>query len=110
MLISRIWHGYTESKNANAYEKLLRSEIFPYIQSKNITGFKGIQLMKKNLADETEFITIMWFDSWQAVKDFAGEDYENAVVPEAAQKLLKRYDAVSRHYEVLIDAASNQKH
>jgi hypothetical protein len=45
----------------------------------------------------------MEFDSIQAVKDFAGENYEQAVVPENARKVLKRFDALSQHYKVLID-------
>jgi hypothetical protein len=45
----------------------------------------------------------MEFDSIQAVKDFAGENYEQAVVPENARKVLKRFDATSQHYEVVID-------
>jgi hypothetical protein len=52
---------------------------------------------------ETEFITIMWFDSLKAVEEFAGKDYEKAVVPEKAQKILSRYDDRSQHYEVIIE-------
>jgi hypothetical protein len=49
MKISRIWHGYTTFENAHAYESLLRSEVFPYIQSRNIPGFKSIQLLRRNI-------------------------------------------------------------
>lgn len=104
MKISRIWHGYTTPENADVYELLLRSEIFPHIQNRNIKGFKSIQLLKRNFNGETEFITIMEFDNIQAVKDFAGEDYAQAVVPENARKVLKRFDATSQHYEVIVDA------
>jgi heme-degrading monooxygenase HmoA len=103
MKISRIWHGYTTFENADKYESLIHSEIFPHIQNRNITGFKSIQLLRRNINNETEFITIMEFDSIQAVKEFAGEDYEQAVVPENARKVLKRFDATSQHYEVAID-------
>ena len=105
MKISRIWHGYTTPENADVYESLLRSEIFPHIQNRNIAGFNSIQLLRRVINDETEFITIMEFNSMQAVKEFAGEDYEQAVVPEAAQKILKRFDATSQHYEVIVDAS-----
>ena len=47
-----------------------------------------------------EFITIMWFDSWDAVKAFAGEDHEAAYVPASARQLLARFDERSQHYEV----------
>ena len=105
MKISRIWHGYTTHENADSYETLLRSEIFPHIQNRNITGFNSIQLLRRVINDETEFITIMQFNNIQAVKDFAGENYEKAVVPEAARKVLKRFDATSQHYEIIVDAS-----
>ena len=101
-MISRIWHGYTTLENADAYEKLLREEIFVGIKNRKITGYKGIQLLRRQLETETEFITIMWFDSYDSVKRFAGDDYEKAVVPDKAQKILSRYDRESQHYDVII--------
>jgi heme-degrading monooxygenase HmoA len=101
-MISRIWHGYTIIGNADAYEKLLNEEIFVGIKNRNISGYKGIQLLRRQLPGETEFITIMWFDSLDSIKMFAGEDYENAVVPEKAQKILSHYDKKSQHYDVKI--------
>lgn len=100
-MISRIWHGYTSFENADIYENLLKEEIFVGINNREIKGFKEIQLFKRQLENEVEFITIMWFDSHESVKEFAGEEYENCVVPESAQKVLKHYDARSQHYEVV---------
>jgi heme-degrading monooxygenase HmoA len=100
-MIARIWHGWTAPEQADAYEKLLKEEIFPGIASKKVSGFKGIRLLRRSLeSNEVEFVTIMWFDSWQAVKQFAGEDYEQAVVPPKARALLSRFDQRSQHYEV----------
>ncbi|HET9055974.1 MAG TPA: antibiotic biosynthesis monooxygenase [Chitinophagaceae bacterium] len=99
-MIARIWHGYTDKSNANAYETLLKNEIFTGIAKKNIVGYKGIQLLRRELENEVEFITIMWFDTLQAIKDFAGTDYETAVVLPQARALLKRFDAKSQHYEI----------
>lgn len=101
-MISRIWHGYTSLENAGVYENLLKEEIFTGIKNRQITGYKGIQLLKRDLGNEIEFITIMWFDSIEAVKEFAGNEYENCVVPEKAQRILSHYDKFSQHYEVLI--------
>jgi heme-degrading monooxygenase HmoA len=101
-MISRIWHGYTAFENADSYERLLREEIFTGIKGRNIKGYKGIQLLRRNMEHEIEFITIMWFDSIDSVIEFAGKDYENAVVPEKAQRILTRYDNKSQHYEVKI--------
>ena len=99
-MISRIWHGWTTLENAEAYESLLKSEIFLGIKTRKIDGFKGIHLLRRNIEEEVEFITIMWFDSLESVRAFAGEDYELAVVPPKARNLLSRFDARSQHYEV----------
>lgn len=99
-MIGRIWHGWTMPENADDYENLLRQEIFPGIAAKNVQGYRGIQLFRRPIGGEVEFITIMWFDSWEAVKQFAGEDYELAYVPAQARKILARYDERSQHYEI----------
>ncbi len=102
-MISRIWHGWTAPAKADAYEALLKSEIFLGIKNRQISGYRGIHLFRRNLGDEVEFITIMWFDSIEAVRAFAGEDYEVAVVPPKARELLSRFDARSQHYEVKVE-------
>ena len=99
-MIGRIWHGWTTPENADAYEELLRHEIFEGIKGRHIEGFREIQLLRRSLESEVEFTTIMWFDSIEAIRTFAGEDYEVAVVPPKARVLLSRYDGRSQHYEV----------
>lgn len=99
-MIARIWHGYTTKKNANAFENLLKQEIFKGIASKKIAGYKGIQLLKREVENEFEFTTIMWFETIASVKQFMGEDYETAYVLPQAQKLLLRYDKKSIHCEL----------
>lgn len=99
-MISRIWHGYTTPENANTYENLLKEEIFVGIHDRNISGFREIQLFRRELGTEVEFITVMWFDSLEAVRIFAGKDYEVAVVPPKARVVLSRFDERSQHYEV----------
>ena len=99
-MISRVWHGWTTPENADAYESLLKSEIFQGIKNRQIEGYKGIHLLRRNHGDEVEFVTVMWFESIEAVRSFAGEDYEVAVVPKKARALLSRFDARSQHYAV----------
>jgi heme-degrading monooxygenase HmoA len=99
-MISRIWRGWTTPQNADVYEGLLRNEIFPGILGRNIQGFKRIELYRATVADEVEFVTVMWFDHMDAVKAFAGADYETAVVPPKARAVLTRFDPRSQHYEV----------
>jgi len=102
-MISRIWHGWTTPANADAYESLLKNEILVGIQNRQIEGLHGIQLLRRNLGDETEFITIMRFNTIEAVCTFAGEDHEAAVVPQKARKLLSRFDQRSQHYQVKVE-------
>ena len=100
-MVGRIWHGWTEPENADKYEKLLKEEIFPGIAAKKVPGYKKIQLFRRPIDNnQVEFITIMWFDSWEAVKQFAGEDYERAYVPPKAREVLARFDERSQHYEI----------
>jgi antibiotic biosynthesis monooxygenase (ABM) superfamily enzyme len=99
-MICRIWHGWTNPENADAYESLLRSEIFRAIADRCIPGYHGIELLRRVTGDSVEFITLMWFDSVDAVRAFAGADYEVAVVPPEARALLERFDTRSAHYEV----------
>ena len=99
-MISRIWHGYTTHENADSYEILLKGEIIVGIKDREIPGFREIQVFRRELENEVEFVTVMWFDSIDAVREFAGEDYETAVVPEKARAVLLHFDARSQHYEV----------
>ena len=100
-MIGRIWHGWTKPDNANRYERLLKEEIFTGIAAKKVPGYRGLQLFRRPIDDEeVEFVTIMWFDSWEAVKRFAGEDYERAYVPSKAREVLARFDERSQHYEI----------
>ena len=107
-MICRIWHGWTKPENADAYERLLREEIFAGIAARAIPGYRGIDLLRRPVPDFVEFVTVMWFDSLDAVRDFAGEDYEVAVVPPKARQLLDHFDPRSGHYEVLVNAAREQ--
>ncbi|MEO9884409.1 MAG: antibiotic biosynthesis monooxygenase [Balneola sp.] len=100
-MIARIWHGWTTPENADAYYQVLTEEVIPQIESYKMEGYRKIEVLRKEHADETEFITIMYFDSLDLIKQFVGEDYEVAHVPEAAQKALKRWDKRSQHYEVV---------
>jgi len=99
-MIARMWHGWTSGANADKYEALLRDEIFLGIASRNIPGFHRIQLLRRSHGTEVEFVTIMEFESLEAVRTFAGDDYEAAVVPLKAQAMLARFDARSQHFEV----------
>jgi heme-degrading monooxygenase HmoA len=98
-MIARVWHGWTKSENADAYQNLLTGEVLPGIH--RVPGYRGAWLLRKTDGDETAFITITLFDSMDAVRGFAGSDHEKAVILPAAHDLLSRFDERSEHYEVI---------
>jgi hypothetical protein len=100
-MICRIWRGWTTPANADAYERVVRGEVIPGIEARRIPGFEHIDLMRRDLGDEVEFQTIMWFDRLQSIVDFVGEDYSISHVPPAARAVLSRFDERAAHYEVV---------
>jgi heme-degrading monooxygenase HmoA len=102
-MIVRIWRGWTTRADAVAYENLLRSEIFPGIEARGIAGYRGISLLRRDAGGaDTEFMTVMRFDSLRDVRAFAGENYEEAVVPPRAKALLGRCDERAAHYTAVV--------
>jgi heme-degrading monooxygenase HmoA len=101
-MLARLWHGWTTPENADAYEAHLRSEVLPGIE-RRIEGFRGVYLLRRVAGEEVEFVTVTLWDSLDAVREFAGEDCEVAVVPPEAQRILSHYDERSLHYEVLVE-------
>jgi len=100
-VIARIWHGWTAPENADAYEEFLRTKMFPSIQ--RVPGYLGADLLRRDDGQEIAFVTITRFESLDAVRAFAGENYERAVVEPEARALLSRFDDRSEHYEIVID-------
>ena len=101
MTVCRLWRGWTTPDKAETYERVVRGEVIPGIEARNIPGFRHIDLMKRHLGNEVEFMTCMWFDNIDAIKAFTGEDYSISHVPAAAQAILSRFDARAAHFEVL---------
>ena len=100
-MIARMWHGWTTPENADAYETLLRSKILPGIRK--AAGCQGIRLFRRGRGHEVEFVTVLFFESLEAVKAWAGPNYDDAVIPAEAKALLKRARERSRHYDVILE-------
>src|SRR5436190_4102043 len=91
-MICRLWRGWTTPENADAYQRIVHHEVIPGIEARKIPGFRHIDLMKRDLGNEIEFQTLMWFDSLDAIKAFMGEDYSVSHVPPQVRAVLKRFD------------------
>jgi antibiotic biosynthesis monooxygenase (ABM) superfamily enzyme len=99
--VCRLWRGWTSPDNAAAYERIVRGQVIPGMEARAIAGFRHIDLMRRDLGDEIEFLTLMWFDGIDAIKAFVGDDHEVAHVPDAARAVLSRFDERVAHFEVL---------
>jgi heme-degrading monooxygenase HmoA len=97
-MIARIWRGWTTAENANAYEKLLKEVVYPGLQK--INGYHGGYILRQDGREEAEFVTVNLFESLEAVKAFAGSDYEVPVFEPEARRLLSRMEPIARHYDV----------
>jgi len=100
-MICRLWRGWTTPENADAYQRIVHTEVIPGIESRKIPGFRHIDLMKRDLGEEVEFQTLMWFDSLDAIIAFMGDDYAVSHVPQPARAVLKRFDERAAHYKVI---------
>jgi hypothetical protein len=98
IMIARVWKGWTKIDNADAYEKLLREVVYPGLQT--IDGYRDGYIIRQDGPEEAEFVTVNLFDSLEAVRAFAGSDYEAPVFEPEARRLLSRVEPIARHYEV----------
>ena len=100
-MIARIWQGWTNPADAKAYEKLLRDEIFPSIAARRIKGYHGAELFIREDGNEVEFITLLRFDSMDAMTEFAGPDASKPVIFPKAEALITRMEP-AWHYQISI--------
>jgi antibiotic biosynthesis monooxygenase (ABM) superfamily enzyme len=100
-MIARIWHRWTKPADARAYENMLRNEIFPSIAARNISRYCGAELFIREDGNEVECVTLLRFDSKEAVKEFAGADEARPVIYPGVEQLLTRIER-SRHYRIAI--------
>ena len=101
-MIARIWYGWTTRDNADKYEKLLREEVLLEIAKRSIPGYKGAEIfIRDGEENEVEFITLLRFETIDAVRTFAGKNPEIPVIPPECKKLLKRHSEKSRHYRIV---------
>ena len=105
-MIARHWRGWTKPDLADAYEKFLKQKVIPGISA--IEGHRGVYILRNDTPEESEFVVINFFDSLEAVRRFAGENYSVAVFEPEARRLLSRIETVANHYEVRQSPGGNQ--
>ncbi|MFX0558542.1 antibiotic biosynthesis monooxygenase [Maribacter sp. CXY002] len=98
--IIRTWKGWTTLENAYIYKDMLINEVFPTVKKNGVIGLEKVSISTKTKIDEVEFFLTLQFESLDAVKSFAGDNFEQAYIPENAKRVLKRYDKKAEHYEL----------
>jgi hypothetical protein len=107
-MIARIWRGWTTREKADAYEQIVTTQVLPEIATRNLDGYHGAYLLRREIEGEVEFSTIMLFDSIDHIRAFTGEDYAVAHVPAEARTVLSRFDERSAHYEILLSPDASE--
>ncbi|HEX7125950.1 MAG TPA: antibiotic biosynthesis monooxygenase [Thermodesulfobacteriota bacterium] len=97
-MISRHWKGIAKPGQAEAYVHHLESDTFPKLSA--IPGFVRASILRRDVAAGTEFQVVTLWESLDAIRAFAGERPEVAVVPPTVQAMMVSYDAHVEHYEI----------
>jgi len=100
-MLARIWRGWAPRATADDYQHYYESEVSEHLRA--VDGFRGAQLLRRDESQEVMFTSITWFTGVDAVRGFAGDDYEQAVVEETARRALSRWDERVSHHEVAVD-------
>lgn len=97
-MISRHWKGITKPGQADRYIAHLHSETFPTLAA--IPGYRSASILTREVREGTEVQVVTLWDSMDAVRTFAGETADVAVVPPVVQEMMADYDRRVVHYDV----------
>lgn len=97
-MISRHWKGIAKPGEAENYIAHLKTDTFPKLSE--INGFIEASILKRTVAQGTEFLIVTVWESIEAIERFAGVPADVAVVPEVVQAMMVQYDNNVSHYEI----------
>jgi heme-degrading monooxygenase HmoA len=100
-MIARTWRGWASPQTAEGYRQHYEAEVAEHLRQ--VPGFLGARLLRRMDGDEVRFTSITYFTDRDAVRSFAGADYEQAVVEDAARQTLSRWDERVSHHDVAAD-------
>jgi heme-degrading monooxygenase HmoA len=98
-MIAREWRAFAVPPNDAAYERHFREVVLPHLRE--IPGCVGAHLLRREVQGEVELIAVTYYESLEAIRAFAGDDLERAVVEPAARAVLARFDERCHHYEIV---------
>ena len=97
-MIARHWKGVCKPERSNDYIEHLKTETFAILEA--IGGFISAQILSRKTDDGVEFLIITNWKNIDAIRQFAGNSYETAVVPKRVKEMMIRFDNHVAHYEV----------
>jgi heme-degrading monooxygenase HmoA len=97
-MIVRLWRGQTTRDNADAYHAHVTQTVFPVLTE--MDGHKGSYLLKREVAERVEFLAVTLWESLEAIRQFAGDDMDEAVIEPEARAVLAEFDTSVRHFQV----------
>jgi heme-degrading monooxygenase HmoA len=100
-MIARVWRGWAPLATADDYQRHYETEVSGHLRAVN--GFRGARLLRRNAGPEVMFTSITFFINLDAIRGFAGDDYELAVVEKSARQALSRWDERVSHHEVVAE-------
>jgi heme-degrading monooxygenase HmoA len=100
-MIARMWRGWAPPETADDYRRHYETDVAAHLG--DVDGFRGARLLSRPDGDEVLFTSITYFTTLDAVRAFAGENYELAVLEDAARAALSRWDERVSHHEVVLD-------
>jgi heme-degrading monooxygenase HmoA len=99
-VIARLWSARAARAEAPAYAEHLRAHVLPDLRA--VDGYDGAMLLERDTSDGTEILVLTLWRSLDAIRAFAGDDIEDAVVADEAAKVLSDFDRRVRHYELVV--------
>jgi len=100
-MIARIWRGWAPPATADDYQRHYQAEVTGHLRA--VSGFRGARLLRQDEGQEIMFTSITFFTSLDAVRGFAGDDYEQAVVEDTARQALSHWDEQVTHHDVVAE-------
>ena len=101
-MIVRQWRAWASYGDADRYQQHFREHVLPHL--KTIDGFVGAQLLRHDNYGVIEFVALTTFESLDAIRAFAGEQFSRAVVAPEAKEMLSRYDERCVHFELAVSS------
>ncbi len=98
-MIARLWHGKVLTTKAVEYRKFVNERAIPDYRS--IRGNLSVHILERADGGVTHFMTLTLWESLEAIRDFAGEDFDKAKYYPEDQDFLLEFEPRVVHYDVV---------